>query len=142
VLAAQSALQGDDLPPMLKSMLLTVEHVKERYGSVPYVVAHNLRLELRRQVDALFRDVDVIVTPTTPGVAHPLLTERSSSGEFLGGRVGSATANTAPLDLTGHPALSIPAGTGEDDLPVGLQIIGPRYAEELLYRVAFAFEGA
>jgi amidase len=126
VLAAQSALQGDDLPPMLKSMLLTVEHVKERYGSVPYVVAHNLRLELRRQVDALFRDVDVIVTPTTPGVAHPLLTERSSSGEFLGGRVGSATANTAPLDLTGHPALSIPAGTGEDDLPVGLQIIGSR----------------
>jgi amidase len=53
----------------------------------------------------------------------------------------NAAANTCPLDLTGHPALTLPIATaGPDDLPVGLQIIGPRYHEEQMYRVAFALE--
>src|SRR5207244_3035043 len=92
-LAAQAQLHGDDLPPLLKTMMLTVEHVQRHYYGMPFVKAHNLRLELRRQVEAALAGVDVIVTPTTPAVAHKL-------------------------------------------------IIGPRYAEELLYQVGFAFEGA
>jgi amidase len=142
VLAAQAKLGGDDLPPMLKSGLLLAEHVNEHYAGLPFVKTHNLRLELRRQVDAVFADVDVLITPTTPAVAHTLLTDRADSATMIRGRVGSAVRNTSPTDLTGHPALTVPCGTGEAGLPVGLQIIGPRYAEELLYRVGFAFEGA
>jgi amidase len=56
-------------------------------------------------------------------------------GESIG-----AVANTCALDLTGHPALSVPAGTGAHDLPVGLQIIGPRFADALVYQAGFAFE--
>lgn len=142
VLAAQAKLGGDDLPPMLKSGLLLAEHVNEHYAGLPFVKAHNLRLELRRQVDALFSDVDVLITPTTPAVAHTLLTDRADSATMIRGRVGSAVRNTSPTDLTGHPSLTVPCGTGEAGLPVGLQITGPRYAEELLYRVGFAFEAA
>jgi amidase len=54
---------------------------------------------------------------------------------------GAVTAlNTCALDLSGHPALSMPCGTGADELPVGVQIIGPRFGEEAIYQLAFALE--
>ncbi|MFI6346061.1 amidase family protein [Streptomyces sp. NPDC050560] len=141
-LAAQSRTGGDDLPPMLKSMMFAAEHVYAQYGGVPFVKGHNLRLDLRRQVAAALSQVDVLVMPTIPTVAHELLTGRSGLDAFLvgEGRVGRAVANTSPTDLTGHPSLTVPCGTGEANLPVGLQIVGPRYAEKLLYQVGYAFE--
>jgi Asp-tRNA(Asn)/Glu-tRNA(Gln) amidotransferase A subunit family amidase len=51
-------------------------------------------------------------------------------------------ANTCPLDLTGHPALSVPAGRDEHGIPLGLQIIGPRFGEAQVYRAGFAHEAA
>jgi amidase len=58
-------------------------------------------------------------------------------------RVGlSAVANTCATDLTGHPSLTVPCGTGEHGLPIGLQLIGRHFEEETLYRAAFAFEAA
>ena len=142
VAAAQARLGGDDLPPMMKTSLLVAEHVNRHYSGLPFVKAHNLRLDLRRQIDAQFADVDVLITPTTPGVAHTLLNGRTDSETMIRGRGRTATRNTCPTDLTGHPSLSVPCGTGEAGMPVGLQIIGPRYAEELLYRVGFAFEAS
>lgn len=142
VAAAQARLGGDDLPPMLKTCLLVAEHVNGHYSGSPFVKAHNLRLDLRRQIDAQFADVDVLITPTTPGVAHTLLTGRTDAATMIRGRGTTATRNTCPTDLTGHPSITVPCGTGEAGMPVGLQIIGPRYAERLLYQVAFAFEGA
>lgn len=53
-----------------------------------------------------------------------------------------AVLNTCPLDLTGNPALTVPAGTGAHGLPVGLQLIGRHFEEERIYQAAFAFEGA
>ncbi|MGH9122091.1 MAG: hypothetical protein ACRDYC_09135 [Acidimicrobiales bacterium] len=54
----------------------------------------------------------------------------------------SAVANTMQLDLFGHPALTVPSGSGDHDLPLGLQVIGPHFGEELCYQVGFAFEAA
>jgi amidase len=54
----------------------------------------------------------------------------------------TSVLNTCPLDLSGHPALTVPCGTVEDDLPAGLQIIGRRFGEELLDQAGFAFESA
>jgi amidase len=54
----------------------------------------------------------------------------------------SGVLNTCPLDLTGHPALSVPSGIGDHDLPTALQIIGPRFGEESVYQAGFAFEEA
>jgi amidase len=53
-----------------------------------------------------------------------------------------AVSNTFQLDQSGHPALTVPCGTGDHDLPVGLQIIAPHFDEARCYQVGFAFEGA
>ena len=47
--------------------------------------------------------------------------------------------NTAPFDVTGHPAMSVPCGMS-DGLPVGLMLIGRHYDESTIYRAAHAFE--
>lgn len=142
--AAQTRLQGDDLPPTLKSQLVLVDYLLDQYQGVPIAKAQNLRLELRRQVMTALADVDVLVTPTTARVAFELLDHRAQPGEMaarlpttLGG-----VANTMQLDLSGHPALTVPCGTGDHDLPLGLQIIAPHFAEELCYQVGFAFESS
>jgi len=50
-------------------------------------------------------------------------------------------ANTAPFDVSGHPAMSLPCGMAED-LPVGLQLVGRRFGEATIYRCAYAYEQA
>lgn len=142
--AAQNLLQADDLPPMLKATLLTTDYVLERYQGVPFAKAHNLRLELRRQISSLFDEVDLLITPTTSRVAFELLDHRAEPGEMearMAEGMG-AVANTMQLDLSGHPALTVPCGTGDHDLPVGLQIIGPHFAEDRCYQAGFAVEAA
>jgi aspartyl-tRNA(Asn)/glutamyl-tRNA(Gln) amidotransferase subunit A len=55
-------------------------------------------------------------------------------------RSASMCQNTYPLNVTGHPALSLPVGRGEHGLPIGLQLIGRPFEEALLLRVAHALE--
>jgi amidase len=99
-------------------------------------------LELRRQTAAALAQVDLMATPTIPTVAFELLDRRAGPGEMAERMQLSmgATTNTMPLDLTGNPALTLPCGTGDHDLPVGLQLVGPHFGEEMVYRAAFAFE--
>ncbi|MGE0726421.1 MAG: amidase family protein [Acidimicrobiia bacterium] len=144
VTSAQERLGGDDLPVWVKALLLSAEWLREQYCHQYYGKAQNLRLELRRQVDEQLASVDLLITPTTPTVAFELL-DRAASDEEMVERFGqsiNAVLNTCPLDLTGHPALTVPAGTGANDLPVGLQLIGRRFDEMTVYRAGFAFEGA
>jgi amidase len=138
--AAQARLGADDLPPSLRHVLVTVEHLREAYLGVHFGRAQNLRLELRRQVDEALADVDLLVTPTTPAVPFELLDRPAADGELARRSGAQALANTCPLDLTGHPALTVPCGTGEHGLPVGLQIVGRHFDEERVYRAAFAYE--
>jgi aspartyl-tRNA(Asn)/glutamyl-tRNA(Gln) amidotransferase subunit A len=49
---------------------------------------------------------------------------------------------TIPSNLAGHPALSVPFGTGADGLPIGVQVLAPALEEALLFRVAAAVEAA
>jgi amidase len=77
-------------------------------------------------------------------VAFELLDRKAEPGEMAARmqEAMGAVSNTMQLDLTGHPALSVPCGTGENDLPVGLQIIAPHFEEGHCYQVGFAFEAA
>lgn len=142
--AAQLKLQSDDLPSMLKGMLLTTEHVLSSYQGVPIAKSQNLRLELRRQMSTALSHVDLMITPTTTTVAYELLDRRAEPGEMAERSYMAIAAcrNAIPLDLTGNPALTLPCGSGEHDLPIGLQIVGPNFGEERVYQAAFAFESA
>jgi amidase len=140
--AAHFRQQAKDLPLMLRVILITVEHMREAYQGVHFGKAQNLRLELRRQVDAALADVDLLITPTTPSGPFELLDRRATDEEMAQRAALDSVLNTCPLDLSGHPALTVPSGSCEGDLPTGLQIIGPRFGEELVYQAGFAFEGA
>ncbi|MFJ3649672.1 amidase [Streptomyces murinus] len=81
-----------------------------------------------RRLGALFRRADLLLTPTTPCAAH--------GHDGPGDRY--STALTWAFNLSGHPALSLPAGLGRDGCPVGLQLVAAPGREELLLAVAGA----
>jgi amidase len=141
-LAAQLRTSADDLAAVEKLMLMTAEHLRDAYLGTHYGKAQNLRLELRRQVGQALAGVDLLLTPTTPTVAWELLDSPVGMVELVGRISGDSILNTCALDLTGHPALTVPAGTGEHGLPVGLQLIGPRLGEARLYQAGAVVEAA
>jgi amidase len=132
---------GSDFPPILKLIMATGRYLRREGRSLYFSKATNLRFAARAEVDKLFDAVDVIVTPTIPMKAVRLLTEKPTL-KAIAARAGAMCQNTYPLNVTGHPAVSLPIGTGEHGLPIGLQLIGPYFSEGRLLKVAHALEGA
>ena len=96
---------------------------------------------LRRGAAALFRDVDLVVTPTV-AVAAPSFAEIEAAPAELRSRELLLLRNTRPFNILGLPALSVPCGVTRAGLPVGLQIVGPPWADERVLRFGVAFERA
>ncbi|MFC8421763.1 amidase [Streptomyces sp. NPDC057236] len=88
--------------------------------------ARRLRAENDRRLNALFARTDLLLTPTTPTAPHG----HDGPGEVY------STALTWAFNISGHPALSLPAGFGADGCPAGLQLVAPRGREDLLLAVA------
>ncbi|HLY17826.1 MAG TPA: amidase [Bryobacteraceae bacterium] len=103
-----------------------------------YITAQRLRGEMQRAFHALWSRVDCLFTPTTPTTA-PLIGETSTAirGESEDVRL-AATRLVRAVNVLGLPAVSIPCGYDRRGLPIGLQIIGPPFAEALILRVAQA----
>ena len=97
------------------------------------------RRAITRGMNEVLQKVDVILTPAVPMVAWPL-----GGMHDLGSTVVEAITNmaftTAAFNLTGHPAISVPCGLSSDGLPIGLQIAGRAFDEEMVLRVAHAYE--
>ena len=85
-------------------------------------------------------DYDLLLMPTTADEAPPLPAGRRAARDLRRARAGDA-ANTAPFDITHHPAMAVPCGM-IDGLPVGLMLIGKHCDEPTIYRAAYAFEQA
>jgi amidase len=139
--ALSRRLEADEFPPFLKVWLLAGRWLHDHYFSTYFGKAQNLRRALRDQVDNALTGCDLLVTPTTPHVAPPLLDRPGTDAELLL-RGTTMTANTAPLNLTGHPALAVPCGEDGDGLPVSLQIIGRPFADALTLQAAAVVEAA
>ncbi|MGQ0826582.1 MAG: amidase [Actinomycetota bacterium] len=90
------------------------------------------RDEVLAAVGALFDDVDLLLLPTTATTAF--VAEGPPPFEINGESVGGmgSVPFTAPFNISGQPAVSIPAGLSADGLPVGLQVVARRHAEELV----------
>jgi len=101
---------------------------------------HELEL-LRRSAKEIFRDVDIIVTPTSP-VPPPLLAELQADIPRLRERELLMLRNTRPFNVLGVPAISLPCGETSAGLPVGLQIAGPADADAQVLAFARLFEQA
>ncbi len=105
-----------------------------------YAMARNLAYELSAAYDAALANCDVLVMPTLP-ITAPVLPGPDSPREEYLMRALEMIPNTAPFDVTGHPATSVPAGL-VDGLPVGMMIIGRQFDDATCLRVAGAFEEA
>jgi amidase len=132
---------SDDFPPILKLLMATGKYLRREGRSLYFGKATNLRFAARAELDRAFGEFDVLVTPTTPMKAFRLLEHRPGLAE-MGGRAGEMCQNTYPLNVTGHPAFSLPIGRGTHGLPIGLQLIGPWLGESRLIGVAHALEQA
>jgi amidase len=122
----------------LKLTALTGRYAIDRYDGRHYAMARNLALELRAAYDQALADADVLVMPTLPIVASVIPAADAGREENLA-RSLEMIANTAPLDVSGHPATSVPASL-YDGLPVGLMIVGRHFADGTCLRVARAYE--
>jgi amidase len=144
-LAAYARMRRDEgalLPPQVKAWLVADRYVHERYRGLPYARLHNARLALRRDVSAALAGWDVLLTPTLPITAPKLLTGDASFAEVSGRTAARLCFNTAPLNLTGHPAVSVPSGVDHDGLPTAAQLIAPHFGERTALRAAYALERA
>jgi amidase len=131
---------ADSLSNSVRAVALTGHYSLNNLHGAYYGKARMLVPELTRQYDEAFKDFDVLVMPTMPFVATPLTAADAPVEEYVHSAL-DMLANTAPFDLTGHPATSIPAGLAEG-LPVALMIVAPRFADALALRVAQAYEQA
>ncbi|SCM76359.1 Amidase [uncultured Pleomorphomonas sp.] len=132
--------RANDLSPTLKLSMLTGEWGIRRYGGRYYAKAQNLARAMRAAYDRALSACDLLLMPTLPRVASPLPGPGAPLSEVVA-RAFELNVNTAPLDVTGHPAMSVPCGL-VDGLPVGMMLIGRHFGEASIYRAAGAFEAS
>ncbi len=128
---------ADEFPPTIKLVLTLGAYLAEEYQSHYYAKAQNLSMELEAAYDEVLEDVDVLAMPTTPQTAHEYI-EEPSRLEIIE-RAVNMLPNTSPFDVTGHPAVSVPAGSS-DGLPVGLMFVGSQFDDSTVLRAGRAFE--
>ena len=106
------------------------------YYDAYYLKAQKVRTLIKQEFDQAFEKYDALVTPTSPIVPFKL-------GEKLEDPMQMYLSDvcTLPINIAGIPAISIPAGF-TDNLPIGMQIMGKPFSEEILLRIAFAYEQA
>jgi aspartyl-tRNA(Asn)/glutamyl-tRNA(Gln) amidotransferase subunit A len=121
---------GRQIESGLKLSGVAVAHARYMSGAIAQALA------------AFFRQCDLLISPTTPCVAWPV---SQLAPDHIGGRPVASRAHAVFTPFINHalaPAASIPCGAGRDGLPVGLQIVGPRCADERVLSAAAAIESA
>ncbi|MGH7871763.1 MAG: amidase family protein, partial [Candidatus Binatia bacterium] len=104
-------------------------------GAVDYITAQRARSVLNEQIRANFARVDVFAVP---GAARP-----PEAFEHMDPNEQNLRPSfTNPFNLTGLPALCVPCGFTEGNLPAGLQIVAPAFEEATCFRVGYAYEQA
>lgn len=105
------------------------------YYDAYYKRAMAVRTLIRRDFDKAFKGVDVILTPTTPTTAFKIGAKTDDPLQMYLNDIF-----TVPANLAGLPAISVPAGFDRQGLPIGLQLMGPQWGEEVVLRAAHVYE--
>jgi aspartyl-tRNA(Asn)/glutamyl-tRNA(Gln) amidotransferase subunit A len=117
---------------MLGTYALSAGYYDAYYGK-----AQKVRTLIIRDFAAAYERFDVLISPTSPTTAFPLGDKTADPMAMYMNDVC-----TIPSNLSGDPAISVPYGTGSDGLPVGVQVLAPALAEDLLFRVAATLEAS
>jgi amidase len=130
--------RANDLSETVKMTLLVGVYLHEAYHGHYYAKAQNVARLLTAAYDRALQDVDLLVMPTLPFKATPIPESNASLQEYFSRALGMLQ-NTAPFDVTGHPAMTVPCGMSEG-LPIGMMLVGRRGAESTILRAADAFQ--
>jgi aspartyl-tRNA(Asn)/glutamyl-tRNA(Gln) amidotransferase subunit A len=95
----------------------------------------------RRRAHDFFAEVDLLVTPTMP-IPAPAIADLKKDPAALRPAELALLRNTRPFNVWGLPAISVPCGFTKSGLPIGLQIAGPHWREDLVLRLAYGYESA
>lgn len=104
--------------------------------STEYALARRTQAEFRKRFESFFESYDFLILPTTP-IPAPTI-----AGHDAVEQAARLTRFTAPFNLTGLPALSIPCGFTKSGLPIGLQIVSRAWADAKVLNAGYAFEQA
>jgi aspartyl-tRNA(Asn)/glutamyl-tRNA(Gln) amidotransferase subunit A len=105
-------------------------------SATEYILARKNQAEAKKRFELFFESCDLLIIPTTP-IAAPTI-----EGHDAVEQAGRLTRFTAPFNLTGLPALSIPCGFTKEGLPIGLQIVSRTCADTKVLNAGYAFEQA
>ena len=117
-----------------RRMMIGTYALSSGYYDAYYLKAQKVRTLIKQEFDEVFQQVDAIISPTSPTTAFEV-------GEKIGDPLSMYLSDilTIPANMAGLPGMSVPCGF-VDDLPVGLQIIGPRFSESRIYNIGMAYE--
>ncbi|MCL2033853.1 MAG: Asp-tRNA(Asn)/Glu-tRNA(Gln) amidotransferase subunit GatA [Oscillospiraceae bacterium] len=125
---------GDEIK---RRLMLGTHFLSAGYYDKYYKRAALMRRRIQAEFEAVYQDCDCIVSPTAATTAAKLDENMDDPAKRY-----SADSCTVAVSLAGLPAISVPCGTALDGLPVGLQIIGKRFSEEQVLKMAYRFETA
>jgi aspartyl-tRNA(Asn)/glutamyl-tRNA(Gln) amidotransferase subunit A len=118
-----------------RRILLGTYSLSSGYYGEYYLKAQKVRTRISEDFHTAFKECDCLVTPTSPTTAFEIGEKTRSPIEMY-----LSDIFTIPANLAGIPAMSVPCGNAENDMPVGLQIMAGPFREEVLIKVAHAFE--
>lgn len=122
-------------PEVTRRIMIGTYALSAGYYDAYYGQAQKVRTLIKQDFEAAFREVDLIAAPTSPGTAFKIgAHENDPLAMYL------EDVFTLPANLAGAPGISFNCGFDKNNLPVGLQLIGPHFREDLLLRVAHAYQ--
>ncbi|MCK9433111.1 MAG: amidase family protein, partial [Candidatus Omnitrophica bacterium] len=118
-----------------RRILLGTFALSHGYYDAYYLRALKVRTLIKQDFDNVFKDLDCIITPTSPTPAFKI-------GEKVDDPLKMYLSDiyTISVNLAGIPAISLPCGLTKEGLPVGLQILSRHLNEEMLFRLAYTYE--
>jgi aspartyl-tRNA(Asn)/glutamyl-tRNA(Gln) amidotransferase subunit A len=129
--------KGEGFGKEVKRRIMLGTHVlSSGYHDQYYYKAQALRAEISKGIYDVLKKVDVIATPTAPGVAFKLGEKADPLSMYL------QDIFTVPYNLSGNPAISVPSGRNSEGLAFGMHFVAPRFCEDKLFEVSLDFERA
>jgi amidase len=130
--------RANEMSETTKLFTMFGTYIRRYYGSRYYGKAMNQTRLLTAAYDQVLAEYDLLMMPTTP-IKATELPPPDAPRELYVERALNMISNTAPFDITHHPAMAVPCGMSTG-LPVSLMLVGKHFDEPTIYKTAFAFE--